>query len=197
MRLFIRTLLGILVLGVLLILASFLLPSRKKISRSVRIEAPSEHVYRNIIDFHFWTHWSPWLSRAPELQPLIDGPMKGQDARFCWKSEDILLRDGCITITEAQPFKEIRTEVTRNQTVYQGHWQLKQQSSGTRVTWSILVYLDDIPIVGRYLGLFADSFLGHYLEDGLAQLRKQVEDHGDQFFSARPPAGTSVPHRGK
>ena len=168
----------------ILALASFALPESATVKRSVVIDAPVEHVYRNVSDFHYWVYWSPWLARDPDIFIYPQGNVKrGLGARWCWKSNDRWLENGCIEITSATPTKEMVTCcVKQGRVVYQGRWHFEPTPAGTKVAWKITLQLDEQPITGRYMGLFAEQYIGSRLQSGLDDLRERVQNKGMNFW---------------
>jgi hypothetical protein len=55
------------------------------VERSTEIEAPPEHVYEQVVDFHRWTTWSPWEDLDPELRRTYSGPDAGVGATYAWQ----------------------------------------------------------------------------------------------------------------
>lgn len=174
----------LLALGGVFALGALALPKQTSVQRSIYIDAPAEHVYHNVSDFHYWMFWSPWLEWDPEIFTWPDGKIKrGEGARWCWKSQDDWLENGCIEIQSAHPYRRIHTVAQKDtQVVYRGDWRIQAQQQGVEVTWSVDVYLDQKPVTGRYMGLMADKYIGRELEKGLRKLKRRVEKKGTQFW---------------
>ena len=68
MKLIKRLLLSVVSLIVILVLASFFLPQKQHVERSVDITAPAEKVYPYLADPKLFSEWSPWSKIDPNMK---------------------------------------------------------------------------------------------------------------------------------
>ncbi|HCQ30067.1 MAG TPA: hypothetical protein DIU39_07260, partial [Flavobacteriales bacterium] len=86
---------------VLLIVASFFLPSKVKVERTKLIDAIPSIVYNYVIDLKKWKYWSPWhqLDTTQYNNPNnYSVNTIGTGAKYCWDSQNENVGKGCLTI---------------------------------------------------------------------------------------------------
>jgi uncharacterized protein YndB with AHSA1/START domain len=149
------------------------------VERSATIDAPPQRVYEEIVDFHNWTHWSPWEDVDPDLQRTYSGAQSGTGAVYAW-SGNRKAGQGRMEITEAvEPSKvviDLRFEKpfkARSDTSFtitpEG-----PQGSASRVVWSMT---GEKTFMTKVMGVFTsmDKLLGPDFERGLARLKSTAE----------------------
>lgn len=176
---------GLVGLVLLFVAVGLFLPRKLDVSRSVVIEAPPERVFVQVNDVRRHEAWSPWKAADPTVVNTFppSGESVGEGAWYSWTSEHS--GAGTMTITRSDPPHGIEGEVEfergRKASVY---YRVETTDTGTRLTWGFGADAGcNIP--HRYMGLFADSLMGPWLEDGLDRLKKLVE--------AEPPQGAVLP----
>jgi effector-binding domain-containing protein len=92
-----------------------------------------------------------------------------------WASEDKNVGKGSQEITAADPFREVKAHLDFGpQGVAESFFRLQPQEGTTLVTWGFDTSFEG-SFVGRYFGLFMDSFVGKDYERGLAKLKAVAE----------------------
>lgn len=146
------------------------------VERCATIDAPPSRVYKQIVDFHNWTKWSPWEGIDPELKRTYSGAPSGIGAVYEW-SGNRKAGEGRMEITSAAESSRVQIDLVfekpfkaRNDTLF----AIEPQGSGSRVTWSMS---GKKTVLMKAMGIFKsmDKFLGPDFEKGLAQLKVTAE----------------------
>ncbi len=176
----VKVLLGIVVaLVVAILVVGQLLPSEQHVERSTVIDADPAAVFALINDFREFNRWSPWAEKDPQTEYEFSGPDSGVGSKMAWRSEDPNVGSGEQEIIESQPNTMVKTKLTFDgfDTPSYATFALEEAGNGTRVTWAFDANLDNL--VGRYMGLMMDRWVGADYENGLARL-KEVAEGGEQ-----------------
>ncbi len=162
-------------LAAAIVVGGFLLPTEQFVSRSVVINADQDDVFTLVNDYRQFNRWSPWAERDPDAEYEFSGPDAGVGARMSWSSEDPNVGSGTQEIIEVDPGSRVRTRLTFEgfESASYSTFRLKPVDAGTRVTWEFEANLDSL--VGRYMGLMMDKWVGADYEQGLAQLKEVAE----------------------
>ena len=171
-----RLVLLLLVLLVVLVIVGYMLPKERELERSVVIDASPEQVFSLINDFREFNRWSPWAQIDPEgTQYEFSGPPAGTGAIMSWTSEHPNVGSGTQKILESVPFEKIRTELRFGgfETPAFATFTLQATDEGTEVTWAFESEMDGL--IGRYMGLMLDKWVGADYERGLALLKELTE----------------------
>src|SRR5262245_24562443 len=92
----------ILLIPIVLMLASFLLPSRYTVTRVVSIKAPAEVVFAEINSLKSWTNWTAWTkAKYPDMEVRFSGPEAGAGASYSWDGKST--GQGTLVITKSEP----------------------------------------------------------------------------------------------
>lgn len=164
---FIAVVVAILIVGI-----SLLLPKSSYVERSIVIKAPKSLLFDLVSDLHNFQKWSPWSRRDPNMQTMFEGPSSGVGTKMVWKSEE--LGNGSMEITEYDPYDHAAAyldfgdmgDATTNYTI-------SSDPTGSKIVWSFRT--DHPGIVGRYMGLMMDKWVGKDYEEGLANLKEMAE----------------------
>ena len=102
---------GIILLAVivLLVVISFMLPSKIHVERSAAIGAPANVVFMQVNNLRNWNNWMPYNKIDPEMKIEYNGKEEGTGAGYSWSSENSQVGNGKITITESKPNELIVT----------------------------------------------------------------------------------------
>ena len=179
-----KIMIGFGLLIVLVLGASFFLPSKLKIVRHIHIQASSEQIYPYIADFkHGWPKWSSFDQAEPDLKYHFEGPDSGRGAKRAWISSKSKMNSGYQKMTKADHTGVAYEVVMSNGFIMMGSISLEAAQLGTKVTWtgsSTLVTWTDEGDLGfnplkRYMGLFINRMVAKYFEKSLAQLKAKAE----------------------
>ncbi len=175
----VKIVLGIIVvLVVAFLLVGMLLPSGQYVERSAIVRAEQAEVFALVSDYRQFNRWSPWAERDPETEYEFSGPATGMGAKMSWRSEDPNVGNGAQEIVEIQPDTMVRSKLTFEgfDTPSYATFALEPTDDGTQVTWSFDANMDTM--VGRYMGLMMDKWVGADYERGLVRL-KELADKND------------------
>jgi uncharacterized protein YndB with AHSA1/START domain len=178
-------LIGVAVLVAILVIVVSMRPGEFRIERSGIINAPPSKVFPHVNDFHLWQEWSPWAKRDPNCIVEYDGPDTGEGAKFHWNGNKEV-GEGRMTIIESTPDKivAIRLEFIRPmKAINTAEFAFKPVANGTEVTW---VMTGKNNFIGKafHLMIDCDKMIGKDFEQGLANLRAQVEGSSEPSLVA-------------
>lgn len=159
--------------ALLLVLAIFL-PSSYRVERSATINASTEAVYNQVVDFNNYVKWNPWTKMDPDAKIAISENSSGVGASWSWEGE--VVGKGTLSIEKAEEYKSIETKLVftaPRQDEGKGFWIFEEVDGKTKVTWAIEGELG-YPI-GRYMGFMMDGMLGESFELGLNNIKAIVE----------------------
>ena len=173
----VKILLGtIVVLVVAFLLGGMLLPSGQYVERSAIVTADQAEVFSLVSDYRQFNKWSPWAEYDPEAEYEFSGPANGVGSKMSWRSEHPNVGNGAQEIVEIQPNTMVKSKLTFEgfDTPSYATFTLQPTDSGsTRVTWSFDANMDTM--LGRYMGLMMDKWVGADYERGLARLKELAE----------------------
>lgn len=168
----------VVVIAAVVVVCGFLLPSEQFVSRSVVVEADQAEVFALVNDYRQFNRWSPWAAKDPDTKYEFSGPDSGVGAKMSWQSEDPNVGSGSQEIIEVEPGSRVRTRLTFEgfDSASYASFKLEPADTGTRVTWEFEANLDSL--IGRYMGLMMDKWVGADYEQGLARLKEIAEAGG-------------------
>jgi polyketide cyclase/dehydrase/lipid transport protein len=151
-------------------------PSSFEVSRSARVNAPADVVYRHIENLRAMDMWSPYAHMDPQLKLAYDGPESGVGARSSWVGPQ--MGTGSLTVTRAVRDREVEMSLDML-TPMEAHnrilFTLAPKDGATEVTWRMQ---GRSGFLGKAIGLFVnmDGMVGGQFEEGLASLQKVAEN---------------------
>ncbi len=171
----IKWLAGIVVLlGLVLVVGGWALPSTFTVSRSVVVQATADKVDELVADPRRWKEWSVWNRRDPAMEIVYFGPDRGTGAGWAWKSKSE--GDGKMTFTAAQAGQHVAFDLyfPDMDSTSKGELVFSPDSNATRVTWTMHGDFGRNPLM-HWFSLFADRMVGPDFEAGLANLKEVAE----------------------
>ncbi|HLL56191.1 MAG TPA: SRPBCC family protein [Myxococcaceae bacterium] len=186
-------LLVILALVVVAVVVGFFLPSQFAVSRSEQVNAPPEAIYPFVASPKKWADWSAWNPKVkPEFAFSYEGPDAGPGARLRLSDGKGGRGSGTLTIAEGDPKKGIHYVVElENGFQIHGSIELEATATGTKVTWTDRGEMSN-PMM-RYFIFTMDRMLGGAFEQGLKDLKKQVESPPAAPAQAPAAPATAAP----
>jgi uncharacterized protein YndB with AHSA1/START domain len=166
-------LLGIVTLVAILGIISISLPRQIHIQRDIIINASAEATYEQLSDLRNWPKWLPGNHTNIGEALSYAGPSVGSSLH--WTSERRSIGQGTVTILSAEPPKKLVTnlEFEKDEKAH-SIFTLEETEEGTKLTWHLEKYMGDNPI-RKFSGLLIDSTVGEEFEDGLENIKKEVE----------------------
>ncbi|WP_180336302.1 SRPBCC family protein [Pontibacter ramchanderi] len=152
---------------------SISLPRQIHIQRHIIVNASLEDTYEQLSDLRNWPKWLP--GRHSNASKLVSyaGPSVG--ASLNWTSQRRSVGQGTVTIVSAEPPRKLVTDLEFEKSdKAHSTFTLEETEEGTKLTWHLEKYMGDNPI-RKFSGLLIDSTVGEEFEDGLANIKKEVE----------------------
>ena len=184
MRPMMRLVLGLAVLVGIMAGVAFGLPAHVTVTRSTSINAPESAVFPYLNNLHYFSEWSPWQLRDPQLKVSYEGPEQGKGSQVQWTSEKPSIGTGSMEIVESEPNRSIDLAVNINGLEGTGSYKIVPDGSGSKVTWNF-IYESGSSLVRRWKALMLDGFVGAEYRSGLDRLKEKIE-------SERRPAAPAV-----
>lgn len=166
---------GLIALVVIVVVIGFLLPSEAEVERSIVIDAPVCTVFAQANSFAQFNKWSPWAKIDPDTVYTYEGPPRGVGAKMSWQSDDSNVGSGSQEIVASEPYETVKTKLDFGpQGTADAHFDLEEEGEGTRVSWGFETDFGS-NLIGRYMGLMFDKWVGGDYERGLEALKAHVE----------------------
>jgi len=162
---------GLVGLVAILLLVSFLLPSKAQVERSIIINAPEDVVFYQVNDLQKMVKWNPWLAKDPRVQIEFGPKRAGIGANYNWKSDHPEVGSGVYKILKSDPFNQIDTKIDFfGKEAGAEQWSFASVNNGIKVSWNVEMSMGSSPIA-KYQALMMDGVIGGDMESGLSQLR--------------------------
>lgn len=179
------------VVAVLIVVLALLSP-KTHIERSIVIHADPTVIYDLVNDYQNFNRWSPWAAIDPSTKYEFEGPESGPGTRMKWESQNDNVGKGEQWIIETQENKYVKNGMKFGdfEGDYTSELILEPVDGGTKVTWT---YNGDVSntgamdrAFGKFFGMFMDSMLGPFYEDGLASLKEVAENKAIEMPAPEP-----------
>ncbi len=164
----------LLALLAVLAIAVFAISEKYHFEKSIVINAPAEKVYSHMSSMKSFNEWNPWLKMDPNLKMEYTGTSGEVGDKYCWKSEDKNVGNGCQEITALVPNQKQSTKMA-----FEGMGDaysdiiLTQDGNGTKVTWTLDSELER-PM--NLMKFFMNSAMDKSYGEGLYKLKDLVEN---------------------
>ena len=171
-----KIVLGIVVaLAVAFVIGGMLLPSGQYVERSTVINADPAKLFTLVSDYREFNKWSPWAALDPDAEYEFSGPPTGVGSKMIWRSEHPNVGNGEQEIVDIEPGTMVRSKLTFEgfDTPSFATITLAPMANGTKVTWAFDANMETM--LGRYMGLMMDKWVGADYERGLARLKELAE----------------------
>ncbi|MBD1395918.1 SRPBCC family protein [Pontibacter sp. JH31] len=167
--------LGAITLVAILAIISISLPRHIYIQRDILIQAPAEAAYEQISDIRNWPNWLPGHHHEPARAVMQASQPHGIGTKHSWVSQRSGIKPGVVTIVSAEPHKRLVTNLEfEGEEKAHSTFTLLETAEGTLLTWHFEKYMGDHPL-RKFSGLLLDSTLGEEFEDGLENIKREVE----------------------
>lgn len=167
----------VLAVGIVVVLAlAATKPDSFRVERSLAVKAPADVIYPLIANFHFWTSWSPYEGRDPDMKRSFGGAEQGKGATYAWDGNKNV-GAGHMEILDASTPTKIRIKLDFERP-FEGHntaeFTMAPQGDATLVTWAMY---GPAPFMSKVMQVFMnfDNMIGKDFEAGLASLKKLTE----------------------
>lgn len=168
---------GILAALSLLVILSLFLPSRVQVERSTLINAEATAVYDVISTPKTWKNWSPWFQKDPTMHVQYFGPESGPGAGYSWDSQNDQVAQGKLTVTQVSAYDSVWVSVQsmKGPDAAMFSFAFRPEGKMTRVNWTFEANMSKPFVLGKFLGLMMESFIGPEFESGLTAMKSYVE----------------------
>ena len=147
------------------VIIGFSLPSSYEIVRIKMIKAKASDAYELVQDFKTWPEWSPWILSDSSMTTSYGDITEGVGAKMFWKSEQTGSGNQEIISVKLNRLVETRLVYGEKGSAVSS-WEFIQQEDSVKVVWTFGNDLGN-DIIGRYVMLAVDRFMGPFFEKGL------------------------------
>ncbi|WP_151525270.1 SRPBCC family protein [Serinicoccus kebangsaanensis] len=153
-------------------------PVPYRVSRTIRIEAPPERIFTELVDFRRWRDWSPWEGVDPEMNRSYTGPKSGVGSGYTWDGNKAA-GAGSMSITGAERPRRVDIDLRFDKPFPADNdirFDLDAEDGGaaTMVTWTMSgEHTGLMRVLGRVMSM--DKLVGKDFEKGLAQLKELIQ----------------------
>ncbi|MHA1524831.1 MAG: SRPBCC family protein [Alphaproteobacteria bacterium] len=162
-------------LAIALVAGAYLLPREIAIQRIITIEADAAKIFPYINSLRRTNEWAIWLKRDPGALVTYSGPEAGVGARVRWASRVQDVGTGAQEIVESTQDTQVATKLDfGSQGTADARLTLTPSGAATQVVWDFHTDLGLNP-VARYFGLMIENMIAGDYDQGLAELKRQVE----------------------
>jgi len=169
--------LGLILLAIVVagVAGAYLLPRHVIVERDTLIAAPPEVVFPHVNALRAFGAWSPWGVHDPGMEVSFSGPEAGVGNAMTWSSDHPRVGSGRQEIVASVENESVRTALDfGDMGTAEAWWILTPESGGTRLVWGLDADMGNGPI-GRWMGLFMDTWIGNDYENGFVRLRSVIE----------------------
>jgi len=173
---FLKTLGYILVTIILLwVIVAFFSPKELGTSQSIVINKSSYVIFEQVENLKFWSNWSPWQKKDPDMKQEYSENYIGKGATVIWESETA--GNGKQTIVNSIYSESIKTEMKfegwDGKTI--GNWRFEENDKNTTtVTWDLEG--SELPFIIRPMGFIWGKGLEEDYKTGLNNLKEYCEN---------------------
>ena len=189
-----KLLIGLIGLVAVFCIYASMQPADFKVSREIKINAPTELVYGQVVDVHLYDAWNPWAKIDPNMKKTFEGPTTGVGAISRWDGNHEV-GTGTSTITEAIPNQVVRMRLDFEKpfkNTCSADFMFRTEGNMTSVNWT---FNGNHGFIGKIMSVFMnmDKMIGGRFEQGLAQLKSISEAKVAQAAAAAAAAATPAP----
>lgn len=151
-------------------------PDTFRVERSVEVKAAPEKIFPLINNFHYWTAWSPYEKKDPNMKRQHSGATSDKGAIYEWDG-DKQVGKGRMEIIKSTPSSRVVIKLdflspfeARNT----AEFILQPQGDSTKVTWAMY---GPSNFVSKLMGLFfsMDKMVGDDFAIGLENVKAIAE----------------------
>jgi len=167
----------LLVVGIivtLILVVAVFLPGTAVVTRTVEVNKPVETVFNYVADYTNYIKWNAWSQMDPEAKSELTGTPGEIGQIYSWDGD--IVGKGTLTLNELEPYSSIKGElvfISPMQGLAVDNWKFETLENATRIVWTFETELG-YPI-GRFFGLMMDGQLGPQLDEGLSNIKTQIE----------------------
>ena len=166
--------LSLLALFGVLTVVGLCMPKEWSVERSVVVNADAGRIHAVVGNLESGPKWMPWFAEDPAIQVTFEGTAGQPGSAMIWTSEK--LGNGRLTLLKSDVASGLDYDVTMEEMSEPVHGTIRYaaEGGGTRVTWHDFGALGGNPFV-RLFGPVMEGMMGHYLDQGLANVKAAAE----------------------
>lgn len=155
------------------ILTGLLLPNKFSLKRTVVINSDPVKIHRYVNDINMWPRWKNLKTIDSDIVIIPGDHSSGTGAEEKIKTR---IGEGQLKIISSNPDEGIDYTIDLERGLYHGESRIsyKKHKSGTRVIWQ-MEGETQIPIIGGFLSIRIDDYVGDFMERSLKKLKKLAE----------------------
>ena len=173
--------------AVALIAAAFM-PTHIVVQRNALIDRSPEQVQAYAGDLKNMMVWSAWAKMDPNQKVDFPTPSSGVGAYWAWDGKET--GKGKLTNTKVEPGRIEQDLEFDGEAPAKVWWTFTPEGSGTKVTWA---FEADMPYPQTLMGPMLDSMLGGQYEEGLKNLKAEIEKQPAEAPAAAPADSAAAP----
>jgi len=159
----------------------FWLPREVSVEREIVVQRPAATVFTVLNSFRNFEEWSSWRSLDPSVVFEQTGGQQGVGARLDWVGDPARLGTGWQEIVMSEPWRRIDLELHNGpQGDASARFLITGDQLASRVQWT---FMTDVTqgrgffggLLGRYFGVFLQSWAEEDMESGLRKLKTYLE----------------------
>jgi hypothetical protein len=154
------------------LLAALFAPSTKEVRRSIKIEAPVETVYNQVVVFENWEKWDAWYQKDPSQKRTHNGSVGDKSYGYKWESDNDDVGKGSMTMYAVKYGERLDLTFSFGQSTNSGYFTFASKSGTTEVEW---VMISELSYPMTILNYFIDGMVGSDFEIGLVNLKEYAE----------------------
>jgi uncharacterized protein YndB with AHSA1/START domain len=165
------------IIAILLLLIAFA-PKKYNVHRSITIQKVRPEVFQYLKLMRNQDHWSPWMKRDPGMKQTFTGEDGNIGFMTQWESDHKQVGHGEQEIVKLEENRRIESALRFLKpwkSESSGYFDLQDLDGGTKVTW-VFHGTNKPPMNVMMLFYNMDKAVGKDFEEGLAQLKKVLED---------------------
>lgn len=160
---------------VVLLLVSFLMPSKYLVEKSAIIKKSAAEVMDKVGNLNFYSQWNPWQQTDPTTKATISGAPKTIGHKYSWEGKKIGIGSLTLASIDAKHIHFDLEFIKPWHSKAKDNWLFEEWGDGSecKVTWQ---NSGELPWpLARLLGPMINKQLNHQFEKGLNNLKEICE----------------------
>ncbi len=157
-------------------------PSKKTVTRSIKIYASQRIIFNQIANFENWKNWDAWFAKDTLQKRTYYGTVNDKKQGYAWSSENNDVGKGRLEMNAITEMDQLSYTFYFEDKPIEGSFSLRQEGNKTEVVWQMY---SDLEYPFRILNYFIDPMVGPDFDEGLKNLKTVAEntpiDWGDEI----------------
>jgi hypothetical protein len=160
------------VVVILLVIGGLILPTNYIVTRELPIPASVSEIHPYIANLDSWGEWTTWKidDSAGGQNPAQMQSGLGSGHYFTSGAQS-----GWFVITDDSTSDGFKYDViSKGKKTANGEISYLESGNGTVVIWRVAGDMEDMPVIGSYLAMTMDFWLGSGLKQNLVNLKEEI-----------------------